>query len=230
VASKNIVYGTNPSAINAAGTIVGYYFDSNLTRHGFLRAANGAIKKFNAPGAGTGELQGTHPIAINAAGVVTGSLTDDGNVNHGFVRAANGTITTFDVPGASTSQNGGTIPAGIDAKGEIAGTWQDTSSAHCFFRDANGKITSFDIPHDGQELFVAGMNSQGEAIGYVENKGNTNRAFLRRRDGTVMTFEAPNTAGGATGGTFANAISDKGLIGGNYVSNAGKRRAFLRMP
>ena len=48
--------------------------------------ADGKITTFEAPGAGTGQLQGTAGISINAAGVITGTYLDANSAFHGFVR------------------------------------------------------------------------------------------------------------------------------------------------
>jgi hypothetical protein len=64
--------GTLPCSINAAGVVAGHYDDPNGARHGFLRAANGAITEFDAPGSGTGFAQGINDCSINSVGVIAG--------------------------------------------------------------------------------------------------------------------------------------------------------------
>jgi hypothetical protein len=44
------VNGTFPSSINPAGAITGSYYDVNFVGHGFLRAKNGTLVSFDAPG------------------------------------------------------------------------------------------------------------------------------------------------------------------------------------
>ena len=114
--------GTFPISINAGGEITGMYFDTNNAYHGFLRAADGTITEFDAPGAGTGGHRGTTPLSIDAAGDITGIYTDNSALRHGFMRAANGTITDFDVTGAGTTgsvQGQGTQPLSINSVGDI---------------------------------------------------------------------------------------------------------------
>ena len=77
--------GTFGFNINAAGDIAGLYFDATVALHGLVRAANGTITSFDAPGAGTGMLQGTGGLGINTAGTVAGGYLDAGAVAHGFV-------------------------------------------------------------------------------------------------------------------------------------------------
>ena len=122
--------GTFPAiqdGINSAGAITGSIWDASDVFHGFVRAHDGAITAFDAPGAGTGAFQGTLPGGINDAGTIDGSYSDASDVNHGFVRAPDGTITTFDVPGAGTGAFQGTIPANINNAGAIDGSYVDTA-------------------------------------------------------------------------------------------------------
>ena len=93
---------TSVDGMNPAGATVGQYLDASNVFHGFVRAPNGTITTFDAPGAGTGAFQGTGVNGINPAGTMLGPYIDASNVFHGFVRAPNGTITTFDVLGAGT--------------------------------------------------------------------------------------------------------------------------------
>src|SRR5262249_6702453 len=59
--------GTFAWNINPAGAIAGYYNDSSNVAHGYMRAPDGTITTFDAPGAGTGPFQGTIPSGINQA-------------------------------------------------------------------------------------------------------------------------------------------------------------------
>jgi len=42
---------TQPVAINQQGAITGFYADANNVNHGFVRAVDGTITTFDAPGA-----------------------------------------------------------------------------------------------------------------------------------------------------------------------------------
>jgi hypothetical protein len=50
-----------------------------------VRAPNGAITTFDAPGAGTGAFQGTIPFSFNPGGAIVGYYLDSSNVLHGFL-------------------------------------------------------------------------------------------------------------------------------------------------
>ena len=88
---------TAAEGINLAGTIAGLYADASFVFHGFLRAPDGTITTFDAPGA----VNGTTPSGINPAGAIAGTYSDASFVGHGFLRAPDGTITTFDPPGST---------------------------------------------------------------------------------------------------------------------------------
>src|ERR1035438_10508868 len=63
----------SPLSINTAGIVSGFFVDTSYVDHGFVRAADGVITTFDAPGAGTGTYQGTDAYGINAAGVIAGA-------------------------------------------------------------------------------------------------------------------------------------------------------------
>jgi hypothetical protein len=116
---------TRPRSINPAGEITGFYEDTSLVSHGFLRARDGTIITFDPSGS-----TGTFSQSINPAGEITGSYQDVNFEPHGFLRARDGTITTFDVPGAT-----GTLANSINPAGEITGFYFDvTFVAHGFLR------------------------------------------------------------------------------------------------
>jgi hypothetical protein len=70
-----------------AGEITGYFQDSTVNEvyHGFLRAPNGGIRTFGAPGAGSGLGQGTYAESISLLGEITGFYIDASNVTHGYI-------------------------------------------------------------------------------------------------------------------------------------------------
>jgi len=83
---------TFSSSINPAGAITGVYEDAGFVTHGFLRAPDGAITRFDPPG------KLLNSVAINPEGAITGSYVDATFVTHGFLRAPDGTFTTIDPP------------------------------------------------------------------------------------------------------------------------------------
>ena len=125
--------GTVPDSINSAGEITGYCYGASGPCHAFLRAPDGRIITFDAPGA----VQGTDPTSNNAAGAITGYYWDADGVSHGFLRTPDGRFTIFDVRGAGAApdQGEGTFPTGNNSAGAIMGYYVDVSLvSHGFLR------------------------------------------------------------------------------------------------
>lgn len=87
--------GTNPTAINIHGQIVGSGALNHLHFHGFLRNPNGVYAHIDPPGTVV-----SSPMAINDSGQITGFF-QDATDSHGFLRNADGTYVIFDAPGGS---------------------------------------------------------------------------------------------------------------------------------
>jgi len=132
--------GTGVYNINIFGMSVGAYVDNNLVAHGFLRSADGTLKTFEAPGAGTGPSQGTiffQVAGLNNSGAVTASYCDANGVFHGFLRGHDGHFTTFDAPGADLTpgDSAGTFPVSLNDSGVITGFYIDSNFVfHGFVR------------------------------------------------------------------------------------------------
>src|SRR5438094_9701737 len=181
--------GTLATSINPAGVITGYYLDASGAFHGFLRAPDGSVTTFNAPGAGAGTdlRQGTFPKSINPSGAITGYYIDAGNVIHGFLRAPDGALTTFDAPGAGAFL--GTFALSINSAGAIAGYYFGgaTLGYHGFLRASDGAFTTFDVP-GGQSTFALTINDTGAIAGYSVATHLISHGFLRDPDGTFTTL------------------------------------------
>src|SRR5437879_3165372 len=170
--------------LTPAGALAGYYTDQSGVNHGYLRAPNGAITKFDVPGAGTGPGEGTFVGGINAEGTAMSFYVDPSNAFHGYVRAPNGTITTFDIPGAGTGPGQGTGPQAINAPGTIIGNYFDVSGAsHGFIRAKHGAITVFDVPGAGtgpSQGTIPFCNNPADAItGWEIDASGVSHGFLR---------------------------------------------------
>jgi hypothetical protein len=169
-------YMASYEGLSAAGAVVGWYLDANSVNHGYLRAPDGAITVFDAPGAGTGANQGT--FAYGVTPVIPGVYIDGDNVMHGFVRSLGGDFTTIDVPGAT-----GTNVQNINLLGVINGDYYDANGAsHGFVRGQFGTIVKFDAPGagtaSGQGTFVGANNASGDVPGYYTDGNNVYHGFL----------------------------------------------------
>jgi hypothetical protein len=73
--------GTFPSSVNVLGKVVGTYYGEDGIAHGFLREADGTIKKVDVLNAG----DATTIQVINDFGQMTGFVTDSNLVEHGVI-------------------------------------------------------------------------------------------------------------------------------------------------
>jgi hypothetical protein len=134
--------------INSVGTIVGEYFlpsagASGVVYHGFVRAADGTIAKFDPSGIGTKPFQGTFVLGISSGGTIAGYYVDANYLAHGFVRAPAGAITTFEISGAGTTEGKGTFVSSISDTGIVVGYYVGSNGvAHGFERAPKGKVTA----------------------------------------------------------------------------------------
>lgn len=172
-------YGLNP-----AGAITGWYVDSGMALHGYLRTAKGTVTTFDVPGGGTGPIQGTVPLSLNPERALTGFYLDGNSAFHGFLRSHGGKLTTFDVPGAGTGFFQGTEPLSNNPAGAITGNYSDTNNVgHGFLRAPDGKLTTFDVPGAGagayQGTFPYGNNASGAIVGAYVDANGVSHGFLR---------------------------------------------------
>lgn len=204
--------------INDSGTIAGQWIDTEShLQHGFLRAADGSVTPFDAPGG----AEGTIPKGINAAGSITGFFLDDSYNSHGFLRAADGTITKFNVPGARE----GTYPLGINAEGTVTGFYASDSVSHGFQRTSDGVISTIDVP-DAYQTFPRAISDKGTVAGDYIDQESLTRGFLLSPNGRYKTFGIPKRPNAVMGVT---AINYSGEIVGFWQANyRGSTHAFLR--
>jgi hypothetical protein len=234
--------GTFAYEINDLGEVAGFYQDSANVFHGFVRAFNGKITTFDAPGAGTGAYQGTEVLpvhSLNLAGDLAGYFVDSSKVLHGFLRTANGKITTFDAPGAGTGGGEGTYGHSINLEGEISGTVVDGSFVrHAYFRARDGKFTTFDAPGAGSAIGsfygTTGplLNVFGTVAGDLWDSYGVVHSYVRTRSGAITVFDAPG-AGSAQfvdQGTYSYGVNDLGVISGFILDENNVYHAFVRNP
>src|SRR6266852_2356724 len=245
-AGTSLNQGTFPASINAAGDVVGMYFDSNNAYHGFVRAAStGSITAIDVPGAPTNiGHRGTLPISMNTGGDITGFYVDANDVRHGFVRAAaTGTITApIDASGAGTGLTQGTVPLSIDAGGNITGFYNANGTFHGFIRASNGTITApINAPGagtgpSGKVSFMGTLplafDAAGDIAGTYADANGVNHGFVYTAASATPAFTTFNAQGaGTTGffpGTGALNMNAGGDTSGIYTDTNGVRHGFFR--
>ena len=246
-----IPVGTIPAGIDTTGDVVGAYIDANGAYHGFMRAANGTITQFDAPGASASAHRGTAALSINDSGVIVGFYTTGTEVTnsayHGFMRAADGTITTIDAPNAGSSEENGWKPGthaiSINASGEIAGSYVDSNmNGHGFVLSTSGTFTEFDAPNAGTNTAQHGgglygtiplsIDAAGDVAGTYTDTNYVHHGFLRAANGTITVFDPPGAGANPSAslqGTLPFSMDPGGnYIVGGYTDSTGMLHGFER--
>lgn len=98
-------------AIDDAGDVGGWYYDSSGIQHGFVKLASQKPVKIDYPNAYYTVVEG-----MNNKGTVSGQWEDVSGIIHGFIYNINKkTYTSLDAPGASATQVWGLNDAGVVA-------------------------------------------------------------------------------------------------------------------
>jgi hypothetical protein len=184
-------FGSGASNVNIFGTIAGGFEDNsgNFVHHSFVRNAEGKLKVFDVPGAGTGSYQGTGcpgcNLGLNQLGAIAGIYNDANSVNHGFLRSPDGKFTTFDAPGAGTGSYQGTgcpsdCPVSLNDWGAITGIYIDANFVyHGYLRNPEGKFATVD-PQGSIFTLPSGINDSGAIKGYYVDSNYVYHGFVRK--------------------------------------------------
>ncbi|HEY7536188.1 MAG TPA: hypothetical protein VH878_09640, partial [Thermodesulfobacteriota bacterium] len=114
------------------------------------------------------------------------------------------------------------------------GQFQDNIRFHGFLRDILSHFITIDPP--GSDYASAtGINSSGQIVGWFNDYPYGFcfiHGFLRDKWGHFITIDDPDAYGCSVyeQGTFANGISDKGKIVGNFVDSGGVPHGFIAIP
>jgi hypothetical protein len=221
--------GTCPQAINDLGVVAGFEGDVNGNFHGFVRAADGKITTFDAPGA----VGATFPTSINVSGTITGYAIDAIGTGHGFLRKADGTFTMFDDSEGGAGPGLGTYPESINDEGTIAGVVTDpTGFNHSFVRRPEGKIANFDPPGATSSSIGTGnvlINDLGIVAGTVlQGTLDVNYGFEGAPGGKALAFETQQAGAGSFEGTDVNAMNILGTTAGYVTDSNEENHTFVR--
>jgi len=230
--------GTFPGAINDLGVITGQYVDGNNVDHGFVRAPDGKITTFDAPGSTF-----TAPQNINNFGVIAGLFYDSNGVGHGFIRTAAGQITTFDPPNSFTGPTSyGTYSAFINDLGVVAGSYFDATTyvERGFIRWPDGQLTEFAAPKAGTVVTnfdesgtnVAAISLEGTATGNVLDNNFESHSFVRAANGEAVTFDIPGQAHipDTDAGSIGLGMNAFGVLVGRWRDPNQAFHGYLRIP
>ncbi len=209
--------GTAVTAINNAGTIVGYYTDAKGSTVAFMNQ-HGSWTHY----AGPGQATVTKYLGINDAGVKVGFYTDRRGVNRGFeIGAKNGDFLRILPPrGVSVT------PAGINHQGEVVGYMTTSHGSIEGFLLQAGKFTEFSYP-GAADTKALGTNKRSQIVGsYVDASGRTH-GFVLRDAATSPRWQSVDAAK-SDRFTVLTGINARGDLVGYYRDKSSHTRALLR--
>lgn len=214
------VYGIELSA----EYIAGWYTDSNLVPHGFVRPLpTGDFTTIDVPSAAW-----TRAYTVNLDGTVFGAYSDTAGVVHGFSfndPFGGKGFKTLDYPGSLRTEIHGSSNYG----GGFAGIFVDSSGAEHGFLGGEGQfISAIDFPGagltsvDGLDTGTGsylvgyyGASAAGPFHGFVTNDGN----------GLYQTIDFPRATD-----TRCTGMDDGPRITGRYTDSQGVVHGFLAVP
>jgi len=205
---------TRAFALNNRGQIAGAY-ETGGPRHAVLINKGHFVKvdPFGELGTNWSQAHG-----INDRGDLVGTYRDSSGGQHGFLLTHH-LLVDIDFPG-------GALPDafGINDSGTIVGDFFDSAGVLHGFEWSGGYFTQIDVP-GAVDTQPFGINARGDIVGSWDTDINTQgHGFVRTKDGTFVTFDAPNAAPESTSAT---GINDKDQIVGTYTDAAGVTHGFL---
>jgi hypothetical protein len=213
------------TSMNAAGRIAGYMFMLARSKYAsFIRKTDGSFTVFLEPSecfplfgalssSAVFNIEGIAAAGINNRGQTTGICGEFPPFNQSFLRKADGTFIVFRVPVDAPTM---TLAQAINSQGDITGYYFTGLGDQAFLRDSNGTITTFGTPYS--LVLPTAINAKDEITGSADNHG-----FLRRSDGTFITFDVPNASS-----TQPTAINPRGEITGSYSDANSASHGFIR--
>jgi hypothetical protein len=205
--------------VNDHGIIAGY-FGSGASGHpnqGYtIVAPYGQANYTNENYPGSVQTQVT---AIDNKGNTAGFWVDSKMVNRGFIEW-NGVFTSYRDPRTGH----GTVNQilGLNDAGTAVGFYTDAKgNSHGFtLNQATGQFDGL-VPPGGGSVVAAGINNEGDVVGFVTSNSGTTSSFLK----TGKRFSALSFPGGSD--TQAFGINDNDQIVGSYLDGSGALHGFL---
>lgn len=214
-ATETLAYAVNDiwggafiSGPSEIGQIVGEYYDSTGTPHGFLLDAFASASTIDYPGQTAGGATG-----INSSGQIVGVWVDASHCNHGYLYSG-GTFTSIDSPSA-TCAAGGTGLSGINDAGQITGTYCGASGCGSFlYYYGNGK-KYYSISYTGAsgETNASGINGDAMITG---NVGGLNPGFTAFTESPIPPLWAGTFSSFFGSNTYGQGINKNGDVAGYY--------------
>jgi hypothetical protein len=131
--------------------------------------------------------------------------------------------TIIDVPDADPVLYG-TRLFSINESGVVSGQYMDSDGLlHAFLCTPDGDVTPITV--NGSFTFGGYVNDKGWTSGsYIEDDTGLEAAWIRRPNGKIEIYQAPN----AMGGTSTEVLNNKGVQEGEYWDDNGASHGYIR--
>jgi hypothetical protein len=150
------------------------------------------------------------PTAYTAGNTIFGYYLNSDSTTWSFIRTSDGTVTPFNL-----SDGGSTELLSANTSGDTAGTVFASGGSQAFLRTADGNATLFGI-NGSSATEAKGMNDNDWIVGdYVDPSTSKQMAFIKRPNGKIETFAAPDGSNSIT----ATAINNSYTVIGTYGSH-----------
>jgi probable HAF family extracellular repeat protein len=182
-------FGVYPTAINSTGTVLGNYYDTTFTEHGYIYQ-NGTITTFDPPGS-----VGTTPAGISTNGEIVGSYLDQNYTQHGFTLKISKTgVKTF---------------TSVDYAGSPTFAFTGIDNAGLLFGNASGPDNAQLLVTYAKKTFTTLISTNNPTLYHVSSKGNLSGAYAIYPAGQPYPNLAAfvEVAGAQTAITLPNAVN-----------------------
>jgi uncharacterized membrane protein len=155
----------------------------------------------------------TEVLAMNNRGWTVGAVWNR-KTQSCFLRHPSGHVRKFSFAGSI-----GCAATGINSTNAVTGYYEDANNVLHGFVEVGGSFTTFDV--SGSDVAPVAINDAGTIVGsYGVGREH---GFVRAIDGTLTTFDVPNSIRTQPRGMNAN-----GIIVGDYGTQDGNDYAFIR--
>ena len=207
---------TNPSGINNAGQIVGYYQGGPSPYADGFVYNSGSYATLDVPGGDS-----TYLNSINTSGQIVANAYALPNLSYLYSGGSFNVINN--VPGVVSPNY--TLATGINDSGQIVGSYQlggcSSGGPVCGFLNSGGTYSSLSPP-SAHITQAYGINNLGQIVGsYIPTNSNYAQGFLLS-NGTYTTIDVPGALD-----TNPYGINNLGQIVGSYEDSSGFTHGFL---
>jgi hypothetical protein len=198
---------------NDNGDTVGFYIDTNSSKHGLLLSENKTPTTIDYPGAKDTVLTG-----INKWGTIVGYYTDNSGHYRGFKRRPNGKFQAVSIPNITDLR-----PMDINDSGVISGATGQGGPIHVhgFWLSGSNWLIVDDPDYPSGSTELLGMNNRREYVGDAYDSNGTAHPIRLIGNSSFENLDVPNAVEGS-----AEDISDSNIVVG-AATFKGSQQAFV---